>query len=443
LLLAKLDMPLVMTSGNLTDEPQITDDTEAMERLPAAASHILSHDRAIANRVDDSVARVMAGMPRLIRRARGYAPAPIRLPAGFESAPEILALGGELKATFCLVKDGQATLSQHQGDLEKTAAFADFQQNIDLYRLLFDHAPRLVAVDAHPDYLSSKLGRAMALPVIEVQHHHAHIASCLAENGWPLDSDKVLGIALDGLGFGADHTIWGGEFLLADYWGFTRLAHLKGVPMPGGLASIREPWRNLYAHLAAAKVPMDEFSVLRDRPLATIAGMILRAINTPLASSCGRLFDAVAAALGICEGAQAYEGDAAARLEALASGADGGDGYDFAIVDDVIDPAPMWASLRADCAEGVNPAIIAARFHSGLARVLTDMTLTLLGFDTVVLSGGCFQNQLLFEQTLFRLRDAGFTVLTHARVPANDGGLALGQAAIAAARMIQEVPICV
>jgi hydrogenase maturation protein HypF len=443
LLLAELDTPLVMTSGNLTGEPQITQDTEAMEKLPAVASHILSHDRAIANRVDDSVVRVMAGVPRVIRRARGYAPAPIRLPAGFEVAPEILALGGELKSTFCLVKDGQATLSQHQGDLEQAAAFDEFRRNIDLYRILFDSAPSLVAVDVHPDYLSSKHGRAMALPLLEIQHHHAHIASCLAENGWPLDGAEVLGIALDGLGLGADGTIWGGEFLLADYRGFMRLAHFKPVAMPGGAAAIREPWRNLHAHLAAAKVPMDGFSALRGKPLETIAAMMERGINAPLASSCGRLFDAVAAALELCVDAQAYEGDAAARLETLAGAAEGGDGYDFAVSNRLIDPAPMWTQLRADRDAGMDYAVIATRFHTGLARALTDMTRKLSGFDTVALSGGCFQNRLLFEQTLRRLEGAGFTVLTHARVPANDGGLALGQAAIAAARTIKGDRTCV
>ena len=242
LLLDELDHPVVMTSGNLSDEPQAIDDTDAAERLANIARHALTHDRDIAGRVDDSVVRVVGGVPRLIRRARGYAPSPIALPAGFAAAPEILAFGGELKATFCLVKDGQAILSQHQGDLEHPAAFADYRRNLSLYGDLFEHRPAALAADMHPEYLSAKLARerAMAaLPLIEVQHHHAHIAACLAENGRPLVAAPVLGIALDGFGWGDDGTIWGGEFLLADYRGYKRLAALAPVPLPGGAAAIR------------------------------------------------------------------------------------------------------------------------------------------------------------------------------------------------------------
>jgi hydrogenase maturation protein HypF len=321
----------------------------------------------------------------------------------------------------------------------------DLRKNLDLYRTLFDHTPAVVAVDRHPDYLSSKLGRAMGLPVQEIQHHHAHIASCLAENGWPLEGHKVLGIALDGLGFGADGTIWGGEFLLADYRVFERRAHFKPVAMPGGAAAIREPWRNLHAQLTAANLQTQGLQVLRDKPLKPLLAMMAHGINAPLASSCGRLFDAVAAALGLCDGAQAYEGDAAGRLEALAEDVDGGDGYAFAFGGGVLDPAPMWKALLAELADGAPRERLAARFHAGLARALADMTGLLAAdspFDTVALSGGCFQNRLLFEQTSNRLRDAGFAVLTHAKVPANDGGLALGQAAITAALLIEGISSC-
>jgi hydrogenase maturation protein HypF len=435
LLLAQLDVPLVMTSGNLAGEPQIVDDAEARRKLGGIA-RLLAHDRVVANRVDDSVVRFMAGAPRVIRRARGYAPAPIGLPRGFEAAPEILALGGELKATFCLVKDGEAILSQHQGDLEQAPAFADFRKNLALYQDLFAHRPAAVAVDKHPDYLSSKLGRAMGLPIVEVQHHHAHIASCLAENGWPLDGGKVLGIALDGLGYGADGTIWGGEFLLADYRGFERVAWLKPVAMPGGAQAIREPWRNLAAHLGAGAEPT---GALAGKPLAVIAAMIRSGTNAPLASSCGRLFDAVAAAIGLCDGAQSYEGDAASRLEAAAATADAG--YPFAFDGQVLDPAPMWRALWADLSGGIDAGRIAARFHEGLAAALVDVAAA-SGATTVALSGGCFQNKLLFERTLRGLEDSGLHVLTQARVPANDGGLALGQAAIAAARLIEGTTPC-
>ena len=216
---------------------------EAGEQLAGIARYALVHDRRIANRVDDSVVRVMDGKSRVLRRARGFAPSPIKLPAGFEAAPELLAMGGELKATFCLLKDGQAILSQHQGDLENAATFDDYQKNLALYRQIFAHSPAALVIDRHPEYLSSKLARVESrkhgLPLLEVQHHHAHVAACLAENGYPLDAPPVLGIVLDGLGFGDDGTIWGGEFLLADYRGYRRLARLKPVAMPGGAQAIR------------------------------------------------------------------------------------------------------------------------------------------------------------------------------------------------------------
>jgi len=243
LLMVQFEHPLIMTSGNISDEPVVIDDAEARRQLAGIASFALVHDRAIANRVDDSVVRIMDGRPRVLRRARGYAPAPLRLPNGLENAPDLLAMGGELKATFCLVKDGQAILSQHQGDLENAATFDDYRKNLALYRSLFDHTPAAIVVDRHPEYLSSKLGQAEAerrgVPLIEVQHHHAHVAACLAENGWSLGAPAVLGIVLDGLGFGDDGSIWGGEFLLADYHGYERLARLKPVAMPGGAQVMR------------------------------------------------------------------------------------------------------------------------------------------------------------------------------------------------------------
>ncbi|HEX4534523.1 MAG TPA: carbamoyltransferase HypF, partial [Rhizomicrobium sp.] len=457
LLLQDIDVPVVMTSGNVSDEPQIVGDENARDSLSAIASHILLHDRAIANRVDDSVVRFMDGKPRLLRRARGYAPAPIALPPGFEDAPDLLAMGGELKSTFCLVKDGQAILSQHQGDLEHPAAFDDYRKNLKLYRDLFDHIPQAVAADAHPEYLSSKLARLMRVPLVEVQHHHAHIASCLCENAYPLHAPPVLGIALDGLGWGSDNTFWGGEFLAVDYRGFERLAAFKPVTMPGGTQAIREPWRNLYAHIHSA-MGWDAFvadfpglpvrALLEGKPHATLDAMITRALNAPRASSCGRLFDAAAAALGLCDNSQSYEGDAASRLEALAAAAmdDGAAGYSFALLPAdsnglrILDPAPMWISLFADLEDGAKIEVAALRFHKGLARAICETAAALAGtgrFRTVALSGGCFQNRLLFEAVSRQLADTGFEVLTHSQVPANDGGLALGQAAVAAAQSIR------
>lgn len=469
LMLKRIDRPVVMTSGNLSDEPQVIADEDAAARLGDIARYVLTHDRVIANRIDDSVIRVVAGRARMLRRARGYAPEPIMLPPGFQAAPELLATGGELKATFCLVKDGAATLSQHQGDLEDPRSFDDYRKSLSLYAELFNHAPVARVADSHPEYLSSKLARALAaadgLPLIEVQHHHAHIAACLAENGVPLDAPAVLGIALDGLGWGNDSTLWGGEFLLADYRHSRRLATFKPVAMPGGTKAVREPWRNLYAHLMAEMgwsafalnfEELELYRYLAGKPRATLDAMMKRGINAPLASSCGRLFDAVAAALGLCRERQAYEGEAAARLEAIVDQATlqeeddtlsyplniprlRGSGLPY------VEPLAMWSAILGDLILKTPAPVMAARFHKGLARSIVAMVRKLATgedeaqprrFTTVALSGGCFQNRILFEEVGRRLERASFTVLSHALVPANDGGLALGQAAIAAAHLI-------
>ena len=450
LLLRNVDRPLVMTSGNLSDEPQCIDNAEALTRLADVADHFLLHDRDIARRVDDSVVRVMGGAPRVLRRARGYAPAPLKLPPGFAAAPPILAMGGELKNSFALLRDGEIVLSHHMGDLENAPIFADYRRSIEQYRRLFAHTPRAVAVDRHPDYLSTKLGIELAardaLPVIEVQHHHAHLAACMAENGVALDAPPVLGIVLDGLGWGDDDTIWGGEFLLGDYRTFRRLAHLKPVAMPGGAQAIREPWRNTYAHIAAAigwKRFIAEYgrtelaAYLADKPIATLETMIARGVNAPLASSAGRLFDAVAAAAGLCRDRARYEGEAAMMLEAAAGGTIANDdaAYDFAGAGGVLDPAPLWPALLADLAATTPVGVIAARFHTGLAIAIARMVEALGVRGRVALSGGVFQNRLLLEQVIGRLAALGREILTHRAVPANDGGLAFGQAAIAAARL--------
>ena len=456
LLLADWDRPLVMTSGNLSDEPQCTDNGEAGERLAGLADAYLVHDRDIVNRVDDSVARVMDGAPRLLRRARGYAPAPIPLPPGFVDAPPTLALGGELKNTICLLKDGQAILSQHLGDLGEATTARDYELTIGLYLDLFGHGPQQIAVDCHPDYRSTRLGRDWAardrLVLAEVQHHHAHIAAVLAENGWPLDGPPVLGLALDGLGYGADGTVWGGELLLADYRGFRRLGWLKPVPLLGGTKAMVEPWRNTYAQLAthlgwgASQSGWPDLGLTRylaAKPLGLLDTMMARGLNSPLSSSCGRLFDAVAAAVGICRDEIAYEGQAAIELEAIARPylAAGGAGYPFALTHEdaglTLDPAPLWSALLSDLKMGAEAGVMAARFHVGLARALVAATRDLAdrhGVATCALSGGVFQNRTLLEAVSAGLRAAGLAVLSHRQVPANDGGIALGQAAVAAAR---------
>ena len=330
LILEEFDVPLVMTSGNIAHEPQVTENTEVDAKLAGIADSVLRHDREIANRIDNSVVRVMQGRPRLLRRARGFAPSPIALPKSFADAPDVLAFGGELKSTFCLIKNGMAVMSQHQGDLEDEATFDDYQKNLRLYTELYTHRPRIFAADLHPEYLSSKLARKRAFKeaarLHEIQHHHAHIASAMAENGRELDAPPVLGVVLDGLGFGADGTIWGGEFLRADYRGFERLAALKPVAMIGGAQAMREPWRNTYAHLIAAfgwndfEARFDGLELTRylaGKPRPTIDRMLANGINVPLASSCGRLFDAVAAAVGLCPDVAMFEGQAAMELEDL------------------------------------------------------------------------------------------------------------------------------
>jgi hydrogenase maturation protein HypF len=297
----------------------------------------------------------------------------------------------------------------------------------------------------HPEYLSSKYARQTGLRLIEVQHHHAHVAACLAENGRPLDVPPTLGIVLDGLGWGDDGTIWGGEFLLADYRVARRVGMFKPVAMPGGAAAVREPWRNLYAHLLAAG--LEPLELLGDKPCSMLEAMIRHGVNSPMASSCGRLFDAVAAAVGICRDRQGHEGEAASRLEAIVCrrtlhAEDDVLGYpmtQLAGEPAVMDARALWQAITDDLHRGSPPAVIAARFHKGLAISVATMTRTLARrwrFDTVALSGGCFQNAILFGQTERRLRDAGFHVLSHSVVPTNDGGLALGQAAVAAARLM-------
>jgi len=457
LLMQDMPRPLVLTSGNRSDEPQAIDNRDACRRLGGIADYYLLHDRAIVNRLDDSVLRVAAGAPRLLRRARGFAPQPIPLPAGFSDAGAILAMGGELKNTFCLLKQGRAILSQHIGDLEDAVTYRDYRRNLDLYRRLFAHRPECIVVDRHPQYLSTRLGLELAqdegLPLVEVQHHHAHIAACLAEHGIPLDTRPVLGVALDGLGFGGDGTFWGGEFLLADYVGFTRLARFQPVPMLGASRAMREPWRNTLAHLycafgwevVQARYPgLDIVRFLETRPLDGLQAMARKGLNSPLASSCGRLFDAVAAAIGVCREHASHEGQAAIELESLAASEfhrQAQHGYPYESRDEAgigtLGWRPLWEALLEDIGREAAPAVIAARFHQGLVQAVAASARTAChehGLETVLLTGGVFQNRLLLEGVSGALRAAGLNVLAPEQTPANDGGLALGQAAIAAAR---------
>jgi hydrogenase maturation protein HypF len=464
LVLRRMNRPVIMTSGNISDEPQIIDDREALTRLGGIAEFALIHDRPIAMRLDDSVVRVMDGAARILRRGRGFAPAAIALPKGFAGAAELLAVGGDLKSAFCLLKGGKAVLSQHVGDLGDVTTYDDYLLGVQRLTALFAHVPAATAVDRHPEYRSTEFARARGIPMIEVQHHHAHVAACLVENGHRIDAPPVLGVVLDGLGWGDDETIWGGEFLLADYRIAKRLATFKPVAMPGGDAAAREPWRSLYAHLTAemswAELTMsfaelEIYGMLNAGPRATLDAMIRSRINASKASSCGRLFDAMAAALGICNDGQGYEGEAATKLEALVCQdtllrEDEELAYPFTTPNlpglhiPYVEPLAMWRAVLGDLILRTSPGVIAARFHKGLAKVIATMAEQLARrqesdesrFDTVALSGGCFQNKVLLEQTASRLRSAGFTVFSHALVPSNDGGLALGQAAVAAAILL-------
>jgi len=461
LLMQRMTRPLVMTSGNRSDEPQTIDNRDAQQRLGQIADYYLLHDRDIVNRLDDSVLRVADDKPRFLRRARGYAPQPILLPAGFAEAGNILAMGGELKNTFCLLKEGRAILSQHIGDLKDAVTHKNYRYNLQLYRQLFDYQPSMIVVDKHPNYLSTRLGHAIAeeegVQLLEVQHHHAHIAACMAESGLPFDAGKVLGVALDGLGYGEDGTFWGGEFLLADYRGIERLAHFQQVPMLGGAQAMHEPWRNTFAQLHStlgwARVSSDysDLDIIRfmnSKPLATFQTMAEKGLNSPMTSSCGRLFDAVAAAIGVCRDELSHEGQAAIELESLASSefcAEAQHGYPCDFTDEEIrtlEWSRLWEALLDDIRHGTEPAKIAARFHQGLAQAVVEMARELChqkSLNTVVLGGGVFQNRLLLEGITERLRAAGINVLSPVRVPANDGGLALGQAAIAAVRQTDSV----
>lgn len=469
LILKRMDRPIVLTSGNLSEEPQCIDNQAALTQLSSIADYFVLHDREIVNRVDDSVVRVVADQVQVLRRARGYAPAPIRLPVGFETAPPLLAMGSELKNTFCLLRDGEAILSQHLGDLENAAALTAYQETLNLYLSLFEHQPGAIAMDLHPEYLSTKLGEELAiadsLPIHRVQHHHAHVAACMAENHLPLSTAPVLGIALDGLGYGADGTLWGGEFLLADYRQFQRLASLKPVVMLGGEQAIYQPWRNTYAHLKAAfdwealqqtYGDLELIAFLQKQPRSLLDQMLQKGIHSPLASSGGRLFDAVAAALEICRESASYEGQGAIALESLAEQFLASRftqrpptcfGYPFAITQSsgstlfTLEPRPMWQALLTDLQQKVSNAEMAARFHLGFATAIVKMVGLLQQhheFTQVALTGGVFQNCLLMQQVGQQLASLGVTVLTHRLVPANDGGLSLGQLAIAAARSLPQ-----
>ncbi|MEI4484780.1 carbamoyltransferase HypF [Frigidibacter sp. MR17.14] len=429
--------PLVMTSGNLSGEPQVIGNDEARAKLAGFVDAFLMHDREIARRLDDSVER--ADPPMVLRRARGRVPGTLALPPGFEAAPPVLAYGAEMKAAICLTKGGQALLSHHLGELDEPLTWAEFLKAEADYTQLFEHRAAVLACDLHPGYRASAHAEAEAarrgLPLQRVQHHHAHLAACLGESLWPLEGGPVAGVILDGTGYGADGTVWGGELLLGDYRAVTREGFLAPAPLPGGAAAAREPWRNAVMRLDAAGRGDLADRLFGDKPLAALRQAARAGVNAPMASSAGRLFDAVAALLGLCPDRQSYEGEAAMRLEALAEGVVAAP-YGFG---PGLDPAPMIRALAADLEAGRPAPEIAAAFQAGLAQAFAAPARALVAAGrarAVVLSGGCFQNAGLL--TAMRTALEGVPVLVQARVPANDGGLALGQALVAAAASLPE-----
>jgi hydrogenase maturation protein HypF len=432
---------LVMTSGNRSDEPISTDNTEALARLGAIADAFLIHDRPIHVRCDDSVARIAGEAEMPVRRSRGYAPFPVRLP--WESLP-ILACGAELKSTVCLSRGPYAFMSPHIGDLENYETYSSYQEMVQQMKALFRVQPEAIAHDLHPGYLSTRyaLEADPALERIAVQHHHAHIAACMVEQGL---TGPVIGIAFDGTGYGTDGKIWGGEFLVADYAAFRRVAHFSYVAMPGGDRAVREPFRMALAHVREACGEWSQqllpFREATADELRVIARQIDGGLNAPMTSSVGRLFDAVASLLGVRHRAH-YEAQAAMELEALVDSSEGGS-YPVVLTGSepvIIDSGSIIRGIVADL-ERLTPArVIAARFHWTLAAAILENSIRIrwaTGLNRVVLSGGVFQNMSLLSRTCRDLEHAGFEVFTHRVVPANDGGIALGQVAITQARLAE------
>lgn len=441
LLLENLNRPLVMTSGNVSDEPVYYEDPDASERLSGIADYFLSHNRRIHIRTDDSVARVSAGRERVVRRSRGFAPAPVRV--AFEFEREILACGAELKNTFCLARGPYAFLSHHIGDLENLETLRSFTEGVEHFKRLFRLHPEVVAYDLHPEYLSTKyaLGLDSIRTKVGVQHHHAHVASCMADNHV---EGEVIGVALDGLGYGADGRMWGGEFFVADFLEAERVAHLDYVPMPGGAKAIREPWRMAAVYLERAigsdflKLEIPFVREMNRSSWAALRRMIATGTNSPETSSMGRLFDAVSGLLCL-RGVVNYEGQAAVELEAAADRVTA-QGYEFetGAGGSVIRAEAVIRNVVADLLEGRPRPEIAAKFHLAVARLIERVALRIRDerrLDRVALSGGVFQNALLLESVCRRLKEAGFEVFTHSRVPTNDGGISLGQAAVANAQI--------
>jgi hydrogenase maturation protein HypF len=433
---------LVMTSGNFSEEPIATDNAGALHRLGPLADAFLVHNRDIYIRCDDSVVRVLDERVLPLRRSRGYAPYPIPLP--FESPP-LLATGAELKNTFCLARDDHAFMSQHIGDLANYDALRSYEHSVEHLRRLFRVQPEVIAHDAHPDYMATRYAVERAtssgVPHIAVQHHHAHLASCLAEHKLS-PGDPVIGVIFDGTGLGPDGAIWGGEILIGSYAWYRRFAHLRYTPLPGGDAATLRPYRTALAHLWRAGIEWEPdlapYHAADGQERTILAQQLEKRLNAPDTSSMGRLFDAVASLAGVLQ-VVTYEAQAAIWLEHQADPAETGT-YPFEIASPggngprLIDPAPALRAILRDLRDGVQVPAVAARFHNGVADMILDacqLARRFTGIKAVALSGGVFQNSTLLRKSVPRLEEAGFTVFTHELVPPNDGGIALGQAAAA------------
>jgi hydrogenase maturation protein HypF len=426
---------LVMTSGNVSDEPIIIDDAEALEKLSVIADAVITYNREIYNRCDDSVALVSLGKTQLIRRSRGYVPAQITL--GFD-VDGIIATGAELKNTFCLGKQNKAIMSQHIGDLKNHETLEFYEESISRFQRLFRCEPKVIVSDLHPDYLSTQYAQKSGLRHIQVQHHHAHIASLMAEHGI---NEKVLGVSFDGVGLGTDGKVWGSEFMVCDYQGFERYSHFEYVPMPGGDKASTEPWRMgvayLYKYYGEDFLDLNIPFVKNLDPKKTrlLLQGIKAGINSPLTSSCGRLFDAVAAILGVCE-QQDYEAQAAMKLEAIIEKEWVEEIYSITFYKNkVISFKGTIESIVDSFENKLPPAVCSAIFHNTVSEAIISTVINMrekYHINTVALTGGCFQNRYLLERTVRRLKQERFRVLVHEKVPANDGGIALGQLAIGA-----------
>lgn len=444
LLMQELKFPVVATSGNLSDEPICIDEHEALSRLHGIADYFLVHDRPIVRHVDDSIVRTVGGRELVMRRARGFAPLPVLVK---DKLPAVLAVGAHQKNTIAIAAGDQVFVSQHIGDLETQEAFGAFERVIESFKKLYEVQPKTMACDLHPNYMSSEYARRSGLPVVSVQHHYAHVLSCMAENEVEA---PVLGISWDGSGFGTDGTVWGGEFLYVNERGYERVAHLRTFPLPGSEKAVKEPRRTglgllseLYGDELGEKQDLPSLQAFSEQERKVLLGMLKQGVNSPRTSSAGRLFDAVASLLDLRQSVR-FEGQAAMELEALATPAQNTDDYLVRTAEEnsalVLDWGPMIVGIRQDLWRGESKAVIARKFHNTLVQMMViaaDRVYESRGNAErrIVLTGGCFQNKLMTELAIKRLSEAGYHVYWHQRIPPNDGGIALGQA-IAAARAL-------